>query len=110
MSQVTPHGAVRTSLPGRYGPVAALRRHVSDDSPIALLVPGFTGSKEDFADLIDPIAASGIEPIAIDLPGQYESGGPPEPESYLPAPLGATGQAVGDTLHICEKEKISKEG
>ncbi|TCO58645.1 alpha/beta fold hydrolase [Actinocrispum wychmicini] len=89
MSQVSPHSATRINFPGRYGSLAALRRPVSADSPIALLVPGFTGSKEDFVDILDPLADGGVEPIAIDLPGQYESDGPPEHDSYLPSPLGA---------------------
>jgi pimeloyl-ACP methyl ester carboxylesterase len=88
-SQVSPHKAGRVSLPGRYGPIAALHRPVSTDGPIVLLVPGYTGSKEDFAAMIDPIADAGIEPIAIDLPGQYESDGPPDPDAYLPDVLGA---------------------
>ncbi|MCE7008412.1 alpha/beta hydrolase [Kibdelosporangium philippinense] len=87
-SQVSPHGARRVDLPGRYGPLAALRRPVSGQGPIALLVPGYTGSKEDFVPLLDPIADAGIEPIAIDLPGQYESPGPVELDAYLPAALG----------------------
>jgi pimeloyl-ACP methyl ester carboxylesterase len=89
MSQVSPHNATRTTLPGRYGPLNALRREVSADAPVALLVPGYTASKEDFVDLLEPIAAGGIEPIAIDLPGQYETDGPTDPALYLPAPLGA---------------------
>ncbi|GAB3871860.1 hypothetical protein GCM10029964_009230 [Kibdelosporangium lantanae] len=89
MSQVSPHNATRITLPARYGPLNALRREVSADAPIALLVPGYTASKEDFVDLLEPIAAGGIEPIAIDLPGQYETNGPADPALYLPAPLGA---------------------
>jgi pimeloyl-ACP methyl ester carboxylesterase len=53
-----------------------------------LLVPGYTGSKEDFAPLLDAIAADGFDAIAIDLPGQYESGGPDDEAAYLPAALG----------------------
>lgn len=87
-SQISEHRASRVELPSRYGPLAALRRPLPADSPIALLVPGYTGSKEDFAPLLDPIADAGIEPIAIDLPGQYESAGPVELEAYLPASLG----------------------
>ncbi|ALG06716.1 alpha/beta fold hydrolase [Kibdelosporangium phytohabitans] len=86
-SQVGPHHADRVELPGRDGPLAALRRPVPD-APIALLVPGYTGSKEDFTPLLDPIADAGVEPVAIDLPGQYESAGPKELDAYLPAPLG----------------------
>jgi pimeloyl-ACP methyl ester carboxylesterase len=86
MSQLTPHQAKLVELPGRYGPIPALRRRVP--GPMVLLVPGYTGSKEDFAPLLDPIAEAGLEPIAIDLPGQYGSPGPAEPAAYLPAALG----------------------
>jgi pimeloyl-ACP methyl ester carboxylesterase len=78
-------------LPGRYGPSAALRGTAaggSDIAPVALLLPGYTGSKEDFTPLLDPLTDAGIEPIAIDLPGQYESAGPDEESAYLPAALG----------------------
>lgn len=90
-SQLTPNGADRVDLQGRYGPVAALRRRAvaaTDPRPTALLMPGYTGSKEDFAPLLDPIANAGFEAIAIDLPGQYESGGPDDEAAYHPAALG----------------------
>jgi pimeloyl-ACP methyl ester carboxylesterase len=90
-SQLTPNGADRVDLNGRYGPVAALRRravNTTEPRPTALMVPGYTGSKEDFAPLLDPIAAGGFEAIAIDLPGQYESGGPDDESAYSPAALG----------------------
>jgi pimeloyl-ACP methyl ester carboxylesterase len=87
-SQLSPHRAERVVLPGRYGPVAALRAHVSPGAPIVLMVPGYTGSKEDFVPLLDGIADAGIEAVAIDLPGQYESPGPDDPDAYLPAALG----------------------
>lgn len=90
-SQLTPNGADRVDLHGRYGPVAALRRravNTAEPRPAALLIPGYTGSKEDFAPLMDPIAAGGFDAIAIDLPGQYESAGPDDESAYLPAALG----------------------
>lgn len=83
-SQLTPHRAVRVELAGRY---AALR--TTGDGPVVLLVPGYTGSKEDFAPLLDPIAEAGYQAIAIDLPGQMDSPGPPDEAAYLPAALGA---------------------
>ncbi|HEU5469640.1 MAG TPA: alpha/beta hydrolase [Actinophytocola sp.] len=52
------------------------------------MVPGYSGSKEDFAPLMDPIARIGFDAIAIDLPGQYESAGPTEEAAYLPSALG----------------------
>ncbi|NIJ13943.1 pimeloyl-ACP methyl ester carboxylesterase [Saccharomonospora amisosensis] len=54
----------------------------------ALLLPGYTGSKEDFAPLLDGLAAGGVLPVAVDLPGQYESPGPDDESRYLPAALG----------------------
>jgi pimeloyl-ACP methyl ester carboxylesterase len=78
-------------LPGRFGPIAALHARAAATGhppPTALLVPGYTGSKEDFAPLLDPIADAGLDAIAIDLPGQHESGGPDDEAAYLPATLG----------------------
>ena len=46
----------------------------------ALLVPGFTGSKEDFLPVLQPLAAAGRRVFAIDMRGQYESPGPPDPD------------------------------
>lgn len=88
-SQITPHRARRIELPGR---LAALRAdadagHALDAT--ALLIPGYTGSKEDFAPLLDPIAAAGLDVVAIDLPGQYESGGPDDERDYHSDRLGA---------------------
>lgn len=90
-SQISPHRGSRVDLPGRYGPIAALRARTpsaGQPPPTALLVPGYTGSKEDFAPLLDAIAEAGLDAIAIDMPGQYESGGPDDEDAYLPAALG----------------------
>ncbi len=40
-----------------------------------LLIPGFTGSKEDFAPLLPLLAAAGWWAVAYDQRGQYESPG-----------------------------------
>lgn len=79
-------------LQSRYGRLAALRRRAVDATepkPTALLLPGYTGSKEDFAPMLDPIAAAGFQAVAVDLPGQNESGGPDDEDAYLPAALGS---------------------
>jgi pimeloyl-ACP methyl ester carboxylesterase len=52
-----------------------------------LLVPGFTGSKEDFLAILEPLAAHGWRVAAMDLPGQ---GGA--------APLGPRGSHTARTL------------
>jgi pimeloyl-ACP methyl ester carboxylesterase len=75
-------------LPGPHGPLAALTAAPPDPAATVLMVPGYTGSKEDFAPLLDAVADAGFAALAIDLPGQYESPGPPDEAAYLPAALG----------------------
>ncbi|MFJ8084082.1 alpha/beta fold hydrolase [Streptomyces sp. NPDC096205] len=48
---------------------------------VALLLPGFTGSKEDFHLLHQPLAARGYRTVAVDGRGQFESEGPRDDES-----------------------------
>ncbi|MFJ9337950.1 alpha/beta fold hydrolase [Streptomyces sp. NPDC101733] len=48
----------------------------------ALLVPGFTGSKEDFVALLEPLSLAGYRVVAVDGRGQYESPGPREEAAY----------------------------
>jgi pimeloyl-ACP methyl ester carboxylesterase len=91
-AQLTPHRAERVELPG---PLAALRAagrpRTADErwDAVAVLVPGYSGSKEDFAPLIDPIADAGIDVLALDLPGQYESPPLRGELDHRPGPLGA---------------------
>ncbi len=88
-SQLSPHGGDQVELRGPHGPVAALRGPRPDDAiATALLVPGYTGSKEDFVPLLDGIAEAAILPVAIDLPGQFTSPGPDDESAYSPAELG----------------------
>ena len=56
------------------GALAALDNGRSPAEATVLLVPGYTGSKEDFQPLLRPLAAAGLRAIAIDQRGQYESG------------------------------------
>lgn len=42
----------------------------------AVLVPGYTGSKEDFLPVLLPLAAAGHRVVSFDQRGQYESPGP----------------------------------
>ncbi|MFJ5264079.1 alpha/beta fold hydrolase [Streptomyces sp. NPDC088387] len=53
---------------------------------VALMLPGFTGSKEDFRLLHEPLAARGYRTVAVDGRGQYESDGPAEDESAYAQP------------------------
>ncbi len=103
-SQRGPHSAQRTTLDGAYGPIAALRAGSEQaGGATVLLVPGYTGSKEDFVPLLDGIAGPGFEVIAIDLPGQYHSRGPDEARAYLPDALGEVlAKLVG---HLAEQAR-----
>ena len=58
------------------GPFAALCADPAGgvgDRQGALLVPGYTGSKEDFLSVLESLAAAGRAVTAIDMRGQYES-------------------------------------
>lgn len=61
-----------------------------------LLVPGFTGSKEDFRLVLEPLAAQGWRCVAIDQRGQYESPGPDDLALYTTTALGR------DLLHVVD--------
>jgi pimeloyl-ACP methyl ester carboxylesterase len=72
---------VDIEVPG--GRIAALQSGRRGDRP-ALLVPGYTGSKEDFGPILDPLADAGLFVTAIDLPGQLDSPGPASRTDYAP--------------------------
>ncbi|MFE6050131.1 alpha/beta fold hydrolase [Kitasatospora sp. NPDC056446] len=81
------------------GEFAALRAEPA--GPVrgsALLVPGFTGSKEDFIGLLEPLAAAGYRVTAVDQRGQYETGGPDDPGAYAVGELGADVRALTGAL------------
>jgi pimeloyl-ACP methyl ester carboxylesterase len=80
------------------GQVAALDTGPAGDPPTVLMVPGYTGSKEDFGPLLDPLAAAGRRVVAIDLPGQYESPGPDDTAWYTVDHLGAVLLEVADAV------------
>jgi pimeloyl-ACP methyl ester carboxylesterase len=60
----------------------------------ALLVPGFTGSKEDFLPILGQLAAAGRRVVAIDLRGQYQTPGTADGAAYRLGELGADVGAV----------------
>ncbi|GAB3673141.1 alpha/beta hydrolase [Actinocorallia lasiicapitis] len=56
----------------------------------ALLVPGYTGSKEDFLGILQTLTRAGRRVVAVDMRGQYQSpGSPDDPDAYTIAALGA---------------------
>jgi pimeloyl-ACP methyl ester carboxylesterase len=89
--------ARRVTMETSAGPIAALQAG-ADGAPAVLLVPGYTGSKEDFSPILDLLAATGFGVTAIDLPGQFESPGPGEPAGYTPDALAAVVREIAAVL------------
>jgi pimeloyl-ACP methyl ester carboxylesterase len=73
-----------TTSRGRFAALEALPGTGVCERQPALLVPGFTGSKEDFLAVLPLLAGAGRRVTAIDMRGQYES----------PAADGAAGYSV----------------
>jgi pimeloyl-ACP methyl ester carboxylesterase len=106
-----PHGVRRTTVDCARGTFAALEAAPpggAGERGTALLVPGYTGSKEDFIPILGPLVAAGRRVLAVDLRGQYQTPGPDDPAAYDLAELGAdiavlarataTGHLLGHSL------------
>ncbi|MFA1540711.1 alpha/beta fold hydrolase [Actinomadura monticuli] len=96
-----PPGVSRVTVETPRGPFAALEAFPGSGVPErcpALLVPGLTGSKEDFLAVLQTLAASGRRVLAIDMRGQYESIGPDDVSAYTRAALGEDVAALLDVL------------
>ncbi|MEV8016250.1 alpha/beta hydrolase [Streptomyces sp. NPDC086554] len=77
-----PPGVDAHALRTVRGDFAALdARPAGEAKGTVLLLPGFTGSKEDFIALLRPIADAGYRAVSVDGRGQYESTGPADDES-----------------------------
>ncbi|MGB8652017.1 MAG: alpha/beta hydrolase [Mycobacteriales bacterium] len=90
-----PDGVHARSVDVPGGPLAVL------DAPAAgehrgtvVMVPGYTGSKEDFRYVLEPLAAAGLRVVAIDQRGQYQSPGPDDHDAYT------VRQLAEDLLHL----------
>ena len=101
-----PDRARRTTVSCARGTFAALEAFPASGAcelGTALLVPGYTGSKEDFIALLGPLAAAGRRVVAIDMRGQYQTAGPDDPAAYdwpeLAADITAVAKAT-DTTHL----------
>ncbi|WP_369249028.1 alpha/beta fold hydrolase [Streptomyces sp. R41] len=105
-SFIPPAGVRAYRLPTARGEFAVL-----DAAPqghpkgTALLLPGFTGSKEDFIALHEPLAREGYRTVAVDGRGQFETEGPKDDESaYAQSELAwdvlAQTAALGTPVHL----------
>jgi pimeloyl-ACP methyl ester carboxylesterase len=97
LRQLAEHDASPRTFAGGAGPLAALDTG-GGAAGTALLVAGFTGTKEDFAPLLAPLARAGVRAVALDQRGQYESPGPDDPAAYGVAELAADLLAVAGVL------------
>ena len=97
LRQLAEHDATPRTFAGGAGPLAALDTG-GGAAGTALLVAGFTGSKEDFAPLLAPLARAGVRAVALDQRGQFESPGPDEPAAYRVADLAGDLLAVAGQL------------
>lgn len=77
-----PDGAVRGSFDAPSGTLAILSMG-TPGNPRVLLIPGATGSKEDFVLMLPELAAAGYYVLSCDIAGQYESAAA-GPENLVP--------------------------
>jgi pimeloyl-ACP methyl ester carboxylesterase len=87
-----PAGVRRTTVSCERGTFAVLEAYPEAGAcelGTAVLVPGYTGSKEDFLPVLPALADGGRRVIAIDQRGQYQTPGPDDPAAYDLAALGA---------------------
>jgi pimeloyl-ACP methyl ester carboxylesterase len=87
-----PAGVRRTTIRTARGAFAALEAIPASgvcEREAALLVPGYTGSKEDFIAILDLLADGSRQVFAIDMRGQFETAGTRDPDGYAAAALGA---------------------
>ncbi|HJY97392.1 MAG TPA: alpha/beta fold hydrolase, partial [Streptosporangiaceae bacterium] len=92
-----PDGVRPTTLHTSRGSFAALEAvpvsGVCEREP-ALLIPGYTGSKEDFLAVLGQLADHGRQVVAIDMRGQFQTPGPEDPGGYAPPALASDIAAV----------------
>jgi pimeloyl-ACP methyl ester carboxylesterase len=73
-------------------------------APRVILVPGVTGSKEDFALMLPIIAAAGYHVLSYDMAGQYESA------DAGPAHLDPTARRYGHELFVGDLIAVLESG
>ncbi|MFI7064142.1 alpha/beta fold hydrolase [Kribbella sp. NPDC050124] len=99
-SLTLPDGVHPATLETDRGSFATLMAVPDIGTPLGtvLLVPGWTGSKEDFTPLVDHLCRYGWRTVAVDQRGQYETPGPVDPAAYSLAELGADVVAMSKAL------------
>lgn len=96
-----PSGVDATTASTPRGDFAVLVARPPDEVEVrgsAVLVPGWTGSKDDFAAILPLLAHAGWTVVAYDQRGQYESTGYPDADDYSWTNLAADAAAVAEWL------------
>jgi pimeloyl-ACP methyl ester carboxylesterase len=100
-----PVGVTARTIQTRRGAFRAFEAGSAAD-PTAVLIPGFTGSKEDFLAVLGPLAAAGFRVLAYDQRGQYQTPGPAATEGWTLEGFAADALAVaqaagaGERVHL----------
>ena len=92
-----PDGVQRTTIHTDRGSFAALEAVPvpgACERDAALLIPGYTGSKEDFLTILGQLAAGGRRVVAIDMRWQYETQGTDDLDGYSVSAVGSDILAV----------------
>jgi pimeloyl-ACP methyl ester carboxylesterase len=84
----------------RGGHRAVLHAGLEDSHTWIVMVPGFTGSKEDFIALPDLLVEGGVGMLTFDQFGQYESASSDDPAAYS---LDALAEDVGSIIAIAHE-------
>ena len=87
-----------TTERGDFAALEAQPGHGVCERRPAVLVPGFTGSKEDFLPVLEQLAAADRTVVAMDLRGQYQSPQAPDRGGYAPGEMAADVMAVADAV------------
>ncbi len=84
-----PEGVVAQRWPVRGTERAVLQIGLEPSRDWVVLIPGFTGSKEDFIAILPRLADAGLGAVAFDQLGQYESDGSADLADYALRTLAA---------------------
>lgn len=99
---VLPTGASRATISAPSGELASISMGNPTD-PWVVLVPGVTGSKEDFSLMLPLIAAGGYYVESFDMAGQYESADAGPANLVPPRRHYDHALFVGDLLTVLER-------
>ena len=106
-----PAGVVPERWPVRGSRRAVLHAGIVPGRDVVLLIPGFTGSKEDFIAVLPLLAEAGLAAVAFDQLGQFESDAAEDPDAYALTLLAAdVAEVAGIALSRCPDGRLHLVG